>query len=65
MTWPKQVGESQSKIDWFSGSGAGGQNRNKNQSCCRMIHEPTGLQATSQDLKSREQNKKAASKTTA
>ena len=31
------------RIEWFSGSGAGGQHRNKHQNSCRMIHVPTGL----------------------
>lgn len=30
------------RIDWFSGSGAGGQHRNKHQNCCRYTHLPTG-----------------------
>lgn len=31
------------KIEWFSGTGKGGQHRNKHQNSCRMIHVPTGL----------------------
>lgn len=30
------------RIEWFSGSGAGGQHRNKTQNCCRIRHVPTG-----------------------
>jgi peptide chain release factor 1 len=31
------------RIDWYSGSGAGGQHRNKHQNSCRITHLPTGL----------------------
>ena len=31
------------RIEWFSGSGAGGQHRNKHQNSCRVLHIPTGL----------------------
>lgn len=31
------------RVEWFSGSGAGGQHRNKHQNSCRVIHVPTGL----------------------
>lgn len=30
-------------VEWFSGTGKGGQKRNKSQSCCRLYHLPTGL----------------------
>lgn len=30
-------------IAWFSGSGAGGQHRNKHANCARITHRPTGL----------------------
>lgn len=30
-------------VEWYSGSGAGGQHRNKHQNCCRLRHLPTGL----------------------
>lgn len=31
------------RIEWYSGTGNGGQYRNKHQNCCRLIHIPTGL----------------------
>lgn len=35
-------------ISWFSGTGCGGQYRNKHQNSCRLKHLPTGLETTSQ-----------------
>lgn len=35
--------QSDFRIEWFSGSGAGGQHRNKHQNSCRVHHIPTGL----------------------
>lgn len=40
--------DSDFKIEWYSGTGCGGQNRNKVQSCCRIKHLPTGQIATAQ-----------------
>ncbi len=31
------------KVDWFSGTGKGGQHRNKTQNCCRIRHLETGF----------------------
>lgn len=36
------------KVEWYSGTGAGGQHRNKHQNSCRITHIPTGLVATAQ-----------------
>lgn len=40
--------ESDFKIEWYSGTGAGGQHRNKHQNSCRMTYLPTGQTATAQ-----------------
>lgn len=37
------IASSDLKIEWYSGSGAGGQHRNKHQNSCRLTHLPTGL----------------------
>lgn len=36
------------KVEWYSGSGAGGQHRNKHQNSCRITHLPSGVVATAQ-----------------
>lgn len=53
------------KLDWFSGSGAGGQHRNKHQNCLRLTHIPTGLMAVSQTERARPSNLRNAFKTLA
>lgn len=50
------------RVDWFSGTGSGGQYRNKHQNCCRIIHLPTGLMAVGQRERNREANFKTAFK---
>lgn len=35
-------------VEWFSGTGKGGQHRNKRANSCRLKHIPTGLVTTSQ-----------------
>lgn len=52
--------EEQFRFEWFSGTGSGGQHRNKHQNCCRCIHEPTGITANGANSRSREENKLAA-----
>jgi peptide chain release factor 1 len=50
----------QFRFEWFSGTGKGGQHRNKHQNCCRCIHEPTGIAANGTSSRSREDNKRSA-----
>jgi protein subunit release factor B len=47
-------------ITYFSGSGGGGQHRNKHKNCVRMRHAESGAMTTGQDHKSRTQNQKDA-----
>lgn len=42
------IPETHLKIEWYSGTGAGGQHRNKTQNSCRITHIPTGTVATAQ-----------------
>ncbi len=42
------IPESDLRVEWYSGTGAGGQHRNKHQNSCRITHTPTGLVATAQ-----------------
>lgn len=48
------------RIEWFSGTGPGGQKKNKTQNSCRIIHLPSGLKVTGQNHRSRQQNFKEA-----
>lgn len=47
-------------VTWFSGTGAGGQYRNKHQNCCRIIHKATGAIGTGQSQRDRLSNQKEA-----
>lgn len=52
--------QSDFKIDWFSGTGKGGQHRNKHQNCCRVTHIETGITANGTSSRSRGANLKNA-----
>jgi peptide chain release factor 1 len=47
------------RVEWFSGTGAGGQHRNKSSNCCRLVHIATGTKVEIQGRK-RESNKREA-----
>lgn len=47
------------QIDWYSGSGAGGQHRNKHQNSARLRHLPTGIVVTAQCRKREESLRQA------
>lgn len=49
-------------IQWYSGSGAGGQHRNKHQNCCRIRHIESGAEGSGTESRSRDQNKSSAFK---
>ena len=48
------------EVDWFSGTGCGGQYRNKHQKCCRIRHKDSGAIATGQSQRDRVSNLKEA-----
>lgn len=47
-------------MDWFSGTGKGGQHRNKHKNCCRITHIETGLTAQGTDHRERTANQRDA-----
>ena len=48
------------EVDWFSGTGCGGQYRNKHQNCCRIRHKDSGAIATGQSQRDRISNLREA-----
>jgi len=48
------------KLEWYSGTGAGGQHRNKHQNCCRITHIESGLSANGTSSRSRVTNQREA-----
>jgi len=60
MAWPNNVTEQDLRIDYYRGSGSGGQKRNRTSSACRIVHIPTGLMACAEDSRSQGQNRRNA-----
>lgn len=54
-----QLNKHDVSVEWFSGTGAGGQHRNKCMNSCRVIHNDTGICETRQG-RSRESNLREA-----
>jgi peptide chain release factor 1 len=55
----QKISDGDFRVEWFSGSGAGGQHRNKKMNSCRFIHIPTGIMESRQGRK-REDNLRQA-----
>ena len=56
---PLIVPEADLHLEWYSGSGAGGQHRNKHQNSARLRHLPTGIVVTAQCRKREESLRQA------
>lgn len=50
------IGKNDFDINWFSGTGKGGQKRNKTQACCRLTHRDSGVTKTGQNHRERSKN---------
>lgn len=48
------------RLEWFSGTGKGGQHRNKHQNCCRITHIDSGIAAVGTGSRSRVTNRRDA-----
>lgn len=44
------------EITFFSGTGAGGQHRNRHMNCCRIKHKDTGIMYTGQSHREKQAN---------
>lgn len=47
-------------VSWFSGTGAGGQHRNRHMNCCRLKHKDTGIIKTGQSHREKQANQSEA-----
>ncbi len=53
---------SELKISFYKGKGPGGQNKNKVETACRIVHVPTGAKVEIDEQRTRGQNRKIAIK---
>lgn len=62
QTFQHTLRDSDIRVEWCSGTGSGGQHRNKHQNSVRLTHLPTGIVCTSQ-CRSRENSMTEARRT--
>lgn len=55
----EKISDDDFKVEWFSGTGCGGQHKNKHANSCRLTHIPTGIMESRQ-TRSRENSLNAA-----
>lgn len=60
MAWPQTVRKTDLRIDFYRGTGKGGQNKNKRDTACRITHIPTGIAVTAEEHRTQGKNKEAA-----
>ena len=60
MSWPSDVRKSDLRVDYYRGSGPGGQNKNKRDTACRITHLPTGIATTAEEHRTQGLNRVAA-----
>lgn len=60
MSWPNDVRRKDLRIEFYRGSGKGGQHRNKTDSACRITHIETGVSAQAEDERSQHMNRRLA-----
>ncbi len=60
MAWPNNIRKADLRIDFYRGSGPGGQHRNKRDTACRITHKETGISACAEDCKSQHKNRSKA-----
>jgi peptide chain release factor 1 len=60
MSWPESVRRDQLRIEYYRGSGKGGQKRNKTSSACRITHLPTGHVAACENHRGQTKNREEA-----
>jgi len=60
MAWPENVRKSDLRIEYYRGSGAGGQNKNKRDTACRITHKETKISACAEEHRTQGKNRKAA-----
>ena len=60
MSWPYDVRRKDLRIEFYRGSGKGGQHRNKTDSACRITHIETGVSAQAEDERSQHMNRRLA-----